>query len=111
MAAITSSLSNLTAPQLTKSLDKNEPAVETQSNNEQKNSTPVANEPVNLSSSGIKLSSSTPVQSSDIAAPIENSSQAQQLLNKLIADFQNNPSLAQAAHSNIFSDSVKSLLG
>jgi hypothetical protein len=111
MDAISSSLPTLTPAQLTKSLEKNEPAVETQSDADQDDNTTTPNGTVNLSAAALKLSSSTPVQSSDKTAPIENQVQAQQTINQLLADLQSNPSQAQTAHSTLFSDSVKSLLG
>jgi hypothetical protein len=111
MDAISSSLSTPTPTQLAKSLEKSEPAVETQSDADKDDNTAVPNGTVNLSPTAIKLSSSTPVQSSDKTARIENRNQAQQALSQLIIDFQNNPSQAQGAHSTLFSDSVKSLLG
>jgi hypothetical protein len=111
MVAITSSLPTPTPSQLTKSLEKSEPAVETQSDADKDDNTTTPNGMVNLSPAAIKLSSSTPVQSSDKTAPIENKDQAQQALNQLIADFQSNPSQAHGAHSTLFSESVKSLLG
>jgi hypothetical protein len=97
--------------QRTKSLENDGPAIETRSDNDQDDSLKVTKETVNLSDTSLKLSSSSPVQSSDQSAPIENKNQAQQALSQLIADFQSNPSQAQGAHSNIFSGAVKSLLG
>ncbi len=97
--------------QRTKSLENNEPAIETRSDNDQDDSLNVSKETVNLSDTSLKLSTSSPVKSSDQAAAIENKDQAQQALSQLIADFQSNPSQAQGAHSNIFDGAVKSLLG
>lgn len=92
-------------------LENKEPAVETRSDNDQDNNLKAPKETVNLSDTSLKLSSSSPVKSSDQSAPIENKDQAQQALSQLIADFQSNPSQAQGAHSNVFSGAVKSLLG
>ncbi len=105
------SLSTLIQPQQTKGVDKNESAVEAQSDSNQNNSATVSNETVNLSPTSVKLSSTSPVQSSDKATQINDKDQAQQALKQLITDFQNAPSQAQGAHNAIFSESVKSLLG
>lgn len=99
------------ASQLTKSLENKESAIETRSDNDKDDSQEVSVETVNLSDTSLKLSTSSPVKSSDRSAPIENKDQAQQTLNQLIADFQDNPSQALGAHSNVFGGAVKSLLG
>lgn len=95
----------------TKSVESNEPTIETRPDNDQDGSRNISNGSVNLSDTSLKLSTSSPVKSSDRSAPIENKDQAQQALNQLIADFQNNPSQAQGVHGNIFAGAVKSLLG
>jgi len=95
----------------TKSLESNEPAIETRSDNDQDDSPTVSAETVKLSDTSVKLSSSSPVKSTDRAAPIEDKDQAQQAIKQLLADFQSNPSQAHGAHSNIFAGAVKSLLG
>lgn len=100
-----------TSSQRAKSSENNEPAVEIKSDNDQDDSSKVYDETVKLSNTSLKLSTSSPVQSSDKSAPIENEDQARQAISQLIADFQSNPSQAQEAHSNIFSSAVKSLLG
>lgn len=97
--------------QRTKNVDNNEPAIETRPDNDQDDSLKVPKETVNLSDTSLKLSSSSPVKSSDQSAPIENKDQAQQALSRLLADMQSNPSQAHGAHSNVFSGAVKSLLG
>ncbi len=102
---------NTASTQRTKSLENNEPALENQSNNDPDNDLNVSKETINLSNASLKLSTSSPVKSSDQAAAITNKDQAQQALKQLIADFQSNPSQAQAAQSNIFDGAVKSLLG
>ncbi|MDO9269392.1 MAG: hypothetical protein Q7T96_09810 [Methylobacter sp.] len=94
-----------------KSVENNEPSIETRSDNDQGDSLQVSKETVKLSDTSLKLSSSSPVKSSDQAASIENKDQAQQALSQLIANIQSNPSQAQGAHSNIFDGAVKSLLG
>lgn len=99
------------ASQRTKSLESNEPAIETQPDNDQDDSPKVSGETVTLSDTSLKLSSSSPVKSSDRSAPIENEAQAQQSVNQLIADFKSDPSRAYGAQSNVFSGAVKSLLG
>jgi hypothetical protein len=107
----TDSLSTLTSSLLTKNLGNNEPAIETSSDNDQDDNSNISSGSVNLSDSSLKLSASSPVESSDQAAPIENQEQAQQALKQLIADFQSNPSKALGAQSSIFAESVKPLLG
>lgn len=97
--------------QRTNSLENNKPAIESQPDNDQSDSSKVSDETVKLSDTSLKLSTSSPVKSSDQPAAIENKDQAQQALSQLIADFQGNPSQGQAAHSNIFDGAVKSLLG
>ncbi|MGZ8238344.1 MAG: hypothetical protein ACXW00_07945 [Methylobacter sp.] len=97
--------------QRTNDLKSDESAIETRPNNDQPDSSSVSGETVTLSDTSLKLSTSSPVSSSDRPAPIENKDQAQQALSQLIADIQNNPAQAQAAHSNIFDSAVKSLLG
>jgi len=94
-----------------KNLENNEPAVETRPDNAQDNSLQVPQETVNLSDKSLKLSTSSPVKSTDQTPAIENKDQAQQALNQLISDFQSNPAQAQGAHSRIFDGAVKSLLG
>jgi hypothetical protein len=92
-------------------LESNESAIETRSDNDQPGSSNVSGETVKLSDTSLKLSTSSPVKSSDKSAPIENKDQAQQALSQFIADIQSNPAQAQGAHSNIFASAVKSLLG
>jgi hypothetical protein len=104
-------LPSLGSSQLTKSLENNEPAIEIQADNDPDDSPKVSIETVKFSDTSLKLSASTPVQSSDQAALIETKDQAQQALSQLLADFQSNPSQAQGAQSNVFSGAVKSLLG
>lgn len=99
------------SPQRAKSMESNEPAIETRSDNDQDDNLQVPKETVKLSDTSLKLSTSSPVKSSDQAASIETKDQVQQALSQLIADFQSNPSQAQGAHSNIFASAVKSLLG
>ncbi len=99
------------SPQRTKNLENNEPAVENRADNNQDDSQKVPTETIKLSDTSLKLSTSSPVKSSDKPASIENEDQAQQALSQLLADFQSNPSLAQNAHSNVFAGAVKSLLG
>lgn len=99
------------ASQRAKSLESNEPAIETRSDNDQDDSPKVSGETVKLSDTSVKLSSSSPVKSSDKSAPLESRDQAQQAVKQLIADFQSNPSQAHEAHSNVFAGAVKSLLG
>ena len=103
----------ITSPssQRAKSLESNEPAIESRSDNDQDDSLKVSGETVNLSDTSVKLSSSSPVKSTDRSAPLENRQQAQEAVKQLNADIQSNPSQAQGAHSNAFSDAVKSLLG
>lgn len=101
-----------TAPSLpTKNVNNIEPTIETQANGTPVANYALSNGSINISDAALKLSASSPVQSSDKTAPIENTTQAQQALSKILADFQSNPSLAQGAHSNVFSGAVKSLLG
>lgn len=97
--------------QRAKSLENNEPAVENQSGDNQEGNPKVFHETVKLSDTSLKLSTSSPVKSSDEFAAIESKDQARQMLNQLLSDFQSDPSKAQAAHSNVFSGAVKSLLG
>lgn len=97
--------------QRTKSLESNEPAIETRSDNDQDDSQQVSGETVKLSDTSVKLSSSSPVKSSDRAAPIDDKDQAQQAVKQLLADFQSSPSQAQGAHSNVTENAVTSLLG
>jgi hypothetical protein len=94
-----------------KSPESNESAIETRSDSGQDDRSTVSGETVNLSDTSVKLSSSSPVKSTDRFAPIENKDQAQQVLNQLLADFQSSPSLAQNSHSNVTENAVKSLLG
>jgi len=100
-----------TSSQRAKSVENNEPALETQPDNDQNNSLKVPKETVNLSNASLKLSTSSPVKSTDQPASIENKDQAQQALSQLLADMQSNPAQALGAHSNIFDGAVKSLLG
>jgi hypothetical protein len=105
-----------TQAQKAKAAEANEPAVETKSDNDQDDSTNLSNETIKLSDTSLKLASSkittsSPVQSSDKSAPIENKDQAQQVLNQLKFSFQNNPTEALGAHSNVFAEKIKSLLG
>lgn len=97
--------------QRAKSLESNEPAIETRSDNDQDDSPKVSGETVKLSDTSVKLSSSSPVKSTDRAAPLENRQQAQEAVKQLLADIQSNPSQAQGAHSNVTENSVRSLLG
>ncbi len=97
--------------QRAKSVESNEPAIETRSDNDQDDSQQVSGETVKLSDTSVKLSSSSPVKSSDRAAQIENKDQAQQAVKQLLADFQSAPSQAQGAHSNVTENAVRSLLG
>lgn len=99
------------ASRRTNNLESSEPTLETRANNDQADSSNISAETVKLSDTSLKLSTSSPVKSSDQSAPIENKDQAQQALKQLIADFQSNPSQAQGAHNNIFDGAVKSLLG
>lgn len=97
--------------QRTKSLENNEPAIETRSDNDQDDSLKAPKETVTLSDRALKLSTSSPVKSSDQAPAIENADQAQQALSRVLPDIQSNPSLTLGAHSNIFEAAVKSVLG
>lgn len=97
--------------QRTKSLESNEPAIETRSDNDTDDRSAVSGGTVSLSDTSLKLSASSPVKSSDQVAPIESRAEAQQAASKLIVDIQNNPLLAQSANSNVFAGAVKSLLG
>jgi hypothetical protein len=92
-------------------VESNEPSIETLPNNDQEGGLQASKETVRLSDASLKLSTSSPVKSSDQAASIESKDQAQQVLSQLIADIQSNPAQAQGAHSNIFDGAVKSLLG
>lgn len=107
----TDTLISTASAQRAKTMENNEPAVETQPDSDQDNNLNVTKETVNLSNTSLKLSTSSPVKSSDQPAAIETADQAQQALSRLIADFQSNPSQVQGAHSNIFDGAVKSLLG
>ncbi len=107
----TDTLITAAASQRTKNVENNEPAIETRSDNDQDDSQKVSKETVKLSDTSLKLSTSSPVKSSDQATSIENKDQAQQALSQLLTDFRSNPSQAQGAHSNIFDGAVKSLLG
>ncbi len=98
-----------------KTSETNEPAVETKQDNDQDDSN-LSTTTIKLSDTSLKLASSklttsSPVQSTDRSAPIENKDQAQQVLNQLKFNFQNNPTEALGAHSNVFASAVKSLLG
>ncbi len=104
--------------QRAKTQESNESAVETRPDNAQAGSLQVPSDAVNasgetvdLSATAVKLSTSSPVQSTDRSPPIENRDQAQQALSQLLEDFKSNPAQAQAAQSNVFSGAVKSLLG
>ena len=99
------------SPQQAKSLERNEPAVETRPDSDQDDSQKVSNGGLTLSDTSLKLSASSPVKSSDKSAPIENKDQAQQAVRQLLADLQSNPSQAQGAQSNVFAGAVQSLLG
>jgi hypothetical protein len=103
-------MSPATAQQV-KNLGGNEPPLESRSDNDQDDILKAPQETVNLSDTSLKLSTSSPVKSSDQATAIVNPDQAQQVLSQLIANIQSNPSQGQAAHSNIFDGAVKSLLG
>ncbi|MBL6987178.1 MAG: hypothetical protein ISR72_09110 [Methylobacter sp.] len=100
-----------TASQRAQSVENKEPAIETRSDNDQDDSSKVSDSTVNLSDTALKLSASSPVKSTDRSAPIENSAQAQQAAQKIIADFQSNPVQAQGTQSNVTENAVKSLLG
>jgi len=103
---------NTPAPsQRAKSLESNEPAIESRSDSDQDDSQQVFGETVKLSDTSVKLSSSSPVKSTDRSAPLENRQQAQEAVKQLNADIQSNPSQAQGAHSNVTENSVRSLLG
>jgi len=104
-------LINAASSQRTKNLENNEPATESRPDSDQDDSRKVTKETINLSDASLKLSTSSPVKSSDQAAAIQNKDQAQQALNQLITDFQSNPSQAQAVHGKVFDGAVKSLLG
>jgi len=104
--------------QRAKNLESNETAVETRPDNDQDDSLQVSSdavktsgETVNLSDTSLKLSTSSPVKSTDRSPPIENRDQAQQALSQLLADFKSNPAQARGAQSNVFAGAVKSLLG
>jgi hypothetical protein len=95
-----------------KSLGNIKTAIESPSDNEQVNSPKTSsNETVKLSDTSLKLSTSSPVKSSDRFASIQDNDQAQQAIKQLLADFQSNPSQAHDTHNNIFAGAVKSLLG
>ena len=87
-----------------------EPAIGTNPDHNQGDSPNIPGEMVNLSDTSLKLSAATPIGSGQ-AAPITNKEQARQSLSQLIAGFQSDPSKALAANSNLFSSTVKSLLG
>jgi len=104
--------------QRAKTQESNESAVETRPDNAQAGSLQVPSDAVNasgetvdLSATAVKLSTSSPVQSTDRSPPIENRDQAQQALSQLLEDFKSNPAQARGAQSNVFSGAVKSLLG
>jgi len=97
--------------QRTKSSENNESTIEAQSDNDRDDSLQVPKETIKLSNTSLKLSTSSPVKSSDQAVSIKNKDQAQQALSHLIADFQSNPFQALGAHGKIFDSAVKSLLG
>ena len=105
--------SNSGSAQPAKPQKNNELALGTKPNNANNNALGgnpnVTGETISLSDTSLKLSTASPVKSS--ATPIENSDQSQRALKQLISSFQSNPSLALAAHSNIFSGTVKSILG
>ncbi len=101
----------INTPASSQRLENKEPAIETQSDNDQDDSQQVSSETVKLSDTSVKLSSSSPVKSSDKSTPLENRQQAQEAAKQIIADIQSNPSQAQGAHSNITENSVRSLLG
>ena len=97
--------------QRAKSVENNETTIETQPDNDQDDSLKVPKETINLSNTSLKLSTSSPVKSTDQPAAIENKDQAQQALSQLLSDMQSNPAQALGAHSKIFDGAVKSLLG
>jgi hypothetical protein len=100
-----------TPSQQAKGVEINEPAIETQPDNDQDDSLRTPKETISFSDTSLKLSTSSPVKSSDQPPAIENKDQAQQALSQLIADMQSSPAQALGAHSNIFDGAVKSLLG
>lgn len=104
-------LINPAASQRLQTPEKNEPAIETQSDNDQDDSQKVSKETVKLSDTSLKLSANSPVKSSDKPAPIENGAQAQEVASNLKTDIENNPIQARGAQSHVFSGAVKSLLG
>lgn len=106
-------LTTPTSSQRTERGESTEGAAEARTDNNQDDNSKVSNETVTLSDTSLKLSSSTPVvKSSNKSAPIENQVQAQQSLNQLVTDFQNNPAQARGAHSSINSTvAAKALLG
>jgi hypothetical protein len=87
-----------------------EPVMGTNPDHSQGDSPPIPGEIVNLSDTSLKLSAAAPAGGGQ-TAPLANKEQARQALNKLIAGFQSDPSKALAANSNLFSSTVKSLLG
>jgi F0F1-type ATP synthase epsilon subunit len=97
--------------QRAKSLESNELIIVTRSDDDQDDGSKVSGGTVKLSDTSVKLSSSSPVKSSDKSALLENRDQARQAIKQLIADFQVTPSQAQGAHSNVTENSVRSLLG
>lgn len=99
------------SPLQAKALEDKEPAIEARPDNDQDDSQQVSGGTVKLSDTSVKLSSSSPVKSSDKSAPLENRQQAQEAAKQILADIQSNPSQAQGAHSNITENSVRSLLG
>ncbi|MGZ5070416.1 MAG: hypothetical protein ACXWF8_13060 [Methylobacter sp.] len=104
-------LTNSASTQRLKSQENNESGNETIFDNDQDNKTNVGKETVSFSDTSIRLSASSSVKSSDKVDAIETSQQAQQVLNQLINNIQNDPAQAQAAHEKIFDSAVKSLLG
>ena len=89
---------------------KSESATETKPDNDQDDSQKVSGETVKLSASSLKLSTSSPVKSSDHTPSLANSDQAKRMLNQLISGFQSNPSQAMAAQSNVSPDTAKLML-
>ncbi len=97
--------------QTVKTRENKEPALETLPDNDTDDSLKTTSGTINLSNTSIKLSASSPVQSTDQTTPIETKDQAQQALSKLLTDFQSNPSQAPGSQSNVLSGAVGSLLG
>ncbi len=100
-----------TTSQHAKNVESKESVITTQSTKDQDDRSTVSAPTIQLSDTSIRLSASSPVNSSDRSAPIENKEQAQQMASQIIADFQSNPAQTQGAHSNITENAVKSLLG